>query len=206
MPKMPEVQRRHRLARLHCLGSGKVSQHRTRDLVASVSAHAGKSVLGEDIEQREHVVALVRADHVERGAQHVRQLVGVLREPNALLDAVSRPLTLDDIGPGSPAARSPGVVGLEQFVNRAPALWHSDRPGRDAQTPATSGLNAIAPVSEWENPPEDSDVSRGGLTRVGMEDVAYIQAARDRYEYMYRRVGGVATRVLPGAAARGGQW
>jgi tetratricopeptide (TPR) repeat protein len=113
---------------------------------------------------------------------------------SVLSDAVGRPLTLDDIGLGSAAAPSPGVVGLEQFVNRAPALWHSDRPGRDAQTPVTSGLNAIAPVWEWENPPEDSDVSRGGPTRVGMQDVACIQAARDRYEQMYRRVGGVATR------------
>lgn len=108
--------------------------------------------------------------------------------------AVGRPLTLDDIGFGSPSSASPGTVALDQFVNRAPALWRSDRPGRDAQTPVTAGLNAIAPVWEWENPPEDSDVSRHGSTRVGLDDVTCIQAARDRYEQMYRRVGGVATR------------
>jgi tetratricopeptide (TPR) repeat protein len=111
-----------------------------------------------------------------------------------LSSAVGRALTLDDIGFGSPAAASPGAMGLDQFVNRAPALWRSDRPGRDAQTPVTSGLNAIAPVWEWENPPEDSDVSRHGSTRVDLQDVACIQVARDRYEQMYRRVGGVATR------------
>ena len=111
-----------------------------------------------------------------------------------LSEAVGRHLTLDDIGLGSPASVSPGAVGIEQFVNRAPALWRSDRPGREANTPVSTGLNAIAPVWEWENPPEDSDVSRRGSTRVGMEDVACIQAARDRYEQMYRRVGGVATR------------
>jgi hypothetical protein len=108
--------------------------------------------------------------------------------------AVGRPLTLDDVGFGAPAAASPGTVGLEQFVNRAPALWRSDRPEQGKSVPVASGLNAIAPVWEWENPPEDSDVSRRGSARVGLDDVACIQAARNRYEQMYRRVGGVATR------------
>ena len=111
-----------------------------------------------------------------------------------LSEAVGRPLTLDDIGLGLSAAASPGAVGLEQFVNRAPALWRSDRPGRETNAPVSTGLSAIAPVWEWENPPEDSDVSRRGTTRVGMDDVACIQAARDRYEQMYRRVGGIAAR------------
>jgi hypothetical protein len=114
-----------------------------------------------------------------------------------LSTAVGRPLTLDEVGFGLPTAAPPGAVGLDQFVNRAPALWRSDRPGRDAQTPVTSGLNAIAPVWERENPPEDSDVSRRGSTRVDLDDVACIQVARDRYEQMYRRIGGVATEVPP---------
>ena len=111
-----------------------------------------------------------------------------------LSKAVGRRLTLDDIGFGQSAASPPGAVDLNQFVNRAPALWRSDRPGRSTSAPVASGLNAIAPVWEWENPPEDSDVSRRGSARVGMDDVATIQVARDRYEQMYRRVGGVAAR------------
>lgn len=111
----------------------------------------------------------------------------------ALSAAVGRTLSLDDVGLGRATAPAPGAVGLEQFVNRAPALWRSDRPGQPP-TPVSSGLNAIAPVWEWENPPEDSDVSRRGSARVGMEEVEYIRLARNRYELMYRRAGGVATR------------
>lgn len=111
-----------------------------------------------------------------------------------LSDAAGRYLTLEDIGMGRGVAPSPGTVGLDQFVNRAPALWRADRPGQDARASLSSGLSAIAPVWEWENPPEDSDVSRSGTSRVGMEDVSCIQLARDRYEQMYRRVGGVSTR------------
>ncbi|WP_034266734.1 hypothetical protein [Actinospica robiniae] len=110
-----------------------------------------------------------------------------------LSEAVGRPLSLDDIGLGRTTAPAPGTVELEQFVNRAPALWRSDRPGQ-AAAPVSSGMNAIAPVWEWENPPEDSDVSRRGSSRVGIEDVEYIRRARDRYELMYQRAGGVATR------------
>ena len=87
---------------------------------------------------------------------------------------------------GRSLAPAPGTVGLDQFVNRAPALWRADRPGQDGRATLASGLGAIAPVWEWENPPEDADVSRPGPGRVGMDDVACIQLARDRYEQMYR--------------------
>jgi hypothetical protein len=111
-----------------------------------------------------------------------------------LAEAAGRTLTLEDIGLGRGSAPSPGTVGLDQFVNRAPALWRADRPGQDERAGLASGLGAIAPVWEWENPPEDADVSRPRPGRVGAEDVDCIQLARDRYEQMYRRVGGVSTR------------
>jgi hypothetical protein len=111
--------------------------------------------------------------------------------------AVGRPLTLDDIGmnrvPGDP-----GSVDLQQFINRAPALWRSDQQDQPTvrNTALVTGLDAIAPVWEWENPPEDADVSRHhGTSRIGEEDVRQIQNARERYEQMYRQVGGISTRA-----------
>jgi hypothetical protein len=55
-------------------------------------------------------------------------------------------------------------------------------------------MRAVVPVWEWENPPEDRDVSRRGDPDVRARDVAVLRAARARYESMYRQVGGVATR------------
>jgi tetratricopeptide (TPR) repeat protein len=109
--------------------------------------------------------------------------------------AVGRPLTLDDIGMGH-AHAAPGVE-LAQFINRAPALWRGDQQNQTAllDTAVVTGLSAIAPVWEWENPPEDTDVSRRGSARIGQGEIALIQSARGRYEQMYRQVGGVATRA-----------
>lgn len=47
---------------------------------------------------------------------------------------------------------------------------------------------------EWENPPDDADVSRNGPLRVSFDDVAVLRTARAHYEHMYRRAGGIATR------------
>jgi hypothetical protein len=111
--------------------------------------------------------------------------------------AVGRNLSLEDIGMGASHGAAPGSVDLDQFINRAPALWRSDRQDQSSirSTPVVTGLDAIAPVWEWENPPEDTDVSRRGVGRIGESDVEVIQAARERYEQMYRQVGGVATRA-----------
>ena len=59
--------------------------------------------------------------------------------------------------PGSP---------LSGFVERATALWRSDEQQRPhiIEAPAVTGTPAVMPVWEWENPPEDSDVSRSGQT------------------------------------------
>ncbi|MCJ0870453.1 transcriptional regulator [Streptomyces sp. AP-93] len=111
-----------------------------------------------------------------------------------------RPLTLDDAGfglPGQPAdphGRG-GTVPLSGFVDRAAALWRCDGNGRQPlDAGALTGTPAVMPVWEWENPPEDADVSREGPTRVGPEHVEILKAARAHYELMYRRAGGVATR------------
>ncbi|MFE7107125.1 transcriptional regulator [Streptomyces sp. NPDC057575] len=110
---------------------------------------------------------------------------------------LSRPVSLDDIGMAAPGTGSP-VPGspLTGFVERATALWRCDEAQRaQALDPAAvTGTTAVMPVWEWENPPEDTDVSREGPTRVSMADIETLRAARTHYELMYRRAGGIATR------------
>ncbi|WP_107484253.1 transcriptional regulator, partial [Streptomyces sp. NRRL B-24572] len=60
---------------------------------------------------------------------------------------------------------------------------------------AVTGTPAVMPVWEWENPPEDADVSRTGRTTVSAADIAVLVAARSHYEQMYRKAGGIATRA-----------
>ncbi|MGW6205371.1 transcriptional regulator [Streptomyces sp. NPDC055089] len=108
-----------------------------------------------------------------------------------------RTLSLDDIGMaalgGHPPVPSSSLTG---FVERATALWRSDEQQRPhvVAAPAVTGTTAVMPVWEWENPPEDTDVSRTGPQRVGPADIATLRAARAHYELMYRRAGGIATR------------
>ncbi|QDY75941.1 transcriptional regulator [Streptomyces qinzhouensis] len=115
-----------------------------------------------------------------------------------LAERLRRPLTLGDIGLGVDGAQLtlPGTP-LAGFVDRATALWRSDEQQRRhvIEAPAVTGTPAVMPVWEWENPPEDADVSRSGVTRVSMADVTMLRAARAHYELMYRRAGGVATRT-----------
>ncbi|MFG2488196.1 MULTISPECIES: hypothetical protein [Streptomyces] len=108
-----------------------------------------------------------------------------------------RPLGLDDIGLGAadqpvPLHASP----LSGFVDRAAALWRSDVQGRPQllAAEAVTGTPAVIPVWEWENPPEDADVSREGPNPVGPEHIEILKSARAHYELMYRRAGGLATR------------
>ncbi|MGS2586892.1 transcriptional regulator [Streptomyces hebeiensis] len=113
-------------------------------------------------------------------------------------DRLRRPLSLDDIGLGVPGEPlMPGATPLAGFVERATALWRSDEQQRPhiVSAPAVTGTPAVMPVWEWENPPEDSDVSRPGRTKVSPSDVHLLRAARAHYELMYRRTGGVATRA-----------
>ncbi|MFD9905648.1 transcriptional regulator [Streptomyces sp. NPDC059063] len=120
--------------------------------------------------------------------------------PELLRDVFSahlgRRLTLDDIGMGRSTA-PPAGTPLSGFVERAAALWRGDEQQRADLQEATviTGLPAVGPVWEWENPPEDADVARrAGTPRVGASDVQLLRAARGHYERMYRKAGGVATR------------
>ncbi|GGS05739.1 transcriptional regulator [Streptomyces nojiriensis] len=108
-----------------------------------------------------------------------------------------RPLGLDDIGLGAadqpvPLHASP----LNGFVDRAAALWRSDVQARPQllAAGAVTGTPAVIPVWEWENPPEDADVSREGPNPIGPEHIEILKSARAHYELMYRRAGGLATR------------
>ncbi|MGW4162846.1 transcriptional regulator [Streptomyces sp. NPDC004788] len=119
-----------------------------------------------------------------------------------LAGRLHRTVTLDDIGLGVSGASGAAGAGLPApgtplsgFVERATALWRSDEQRRPhvRGAPAVTGTPAVLPVWEWENPPEDSDVSRDGLTRVSAADVSLLSAARAHYEQMYRKAGGMAT-------------
>lgn len=108
-----------------------------------------------------------------------------------------RALSLDDIGMAALGGHRPvPSSSLTGFVERATALWRSDEQQRPhvVAAPAVTGTTAVMPVWEWENPPEDTDVSRTGPQRVGPADIATLRAARAHYELMYRRAGGIATR------------
>ncbi|MFF5335886.1 transcriptional regulator [Streptomyces sp. NPDC013181] len=108
-----------------------------------------------------------------------------------------RTVSLADIGMAAPDTPAPaGDSSLPHFVERATAVWRSDAQQRPylADAPAVTGTTAVMPVWEWENPPEDADVSRDGPARVGAADMSTLRAARHHYELMYRKAGGIATR------------
>ncbi|MCM2415152.1 transcriptional regulator [Streptomyces sp. RKAG290] len=108
-----------------------------------------------------------------------------------------RAVSLGDIGMAALGGHVPAQgSSLTGFVERATALWRSDEQQRPhvVAAPAVTGTTAVMPVWEWENPPEDADVSRAGPTRVSMADIATLRAARAHYELMYRKAGGIATR------------
>lgn len=113
-----------------------------------------------------------------------------------LADRVGRPLALEDIGMGNSNAPQQPATPLAGFIERSTAMWRGDLQQRpDLRTqPVIAGLPAIGPVWEWENPPDDADVSRAGSLHVGMAEVAVLRTARGHYEQMYRKAGGVATR------------
>ncbi|WPO69934.1 transcriptional regulator [Streptomyces sp. KN37] len=107
---------------------------------------------------------------------------------------LGRIITLDDIGMG--AASAAPSTPLDGFIGKATALWRGDHQQREdlQQVPVITGLPAVGPVWEWENPPEDLDVSSRGTICVGLPDVQQLRTARNHYEQMYRKAGGVAIR------------
>jgi hypothetical protein len=88
------------------------------------------------------------------------------------------------------------AVPLTKAVDAATALWRSDFKLAAALRAAQplQGAAAIAPVFEWENPPDDLDVARRAGNRVGADQVRVLRAARLRYERMYREAGGIPVR------------
>ncbi|RSM45935.1 transcriptional regulator [Actinoplanes sp. ATCC 53533] len=111
----------------------------------------------------------------------------------AILSArLGNEISVADIGmaQGHSAQRQPT---LARAVDRAAAVWHGDARDR-VPTTTIVGAPATAPVWEWENPPDDADVSRVGDRRADPADVTHLRRARAHYQEMYRRVGGVPVR------------
>ena len=104
-----------------------------------------------------------------------------------------RGLTLADLGFLDHASSSEGM-SLARSVERAVALWRRDGSPRSAALAPVEGAQAVAPVWEWANPPEDADVSRLGEFPVSTESVRRLRRLRSHYQEMYRRVGGMPVR------------
>ncbi|MEV6160883.1 transcriptional regulator [Streptomyces sp. NPDC052052] len=159
---------------------------------AGLAAHINRAGRSRGLRLRYEHTAVARWLKGQRPRGQVPDLIC-----DVLGNRLNRHLSLDDIGmatPGTgPAAPASTLTG---FVERATALWRSDvhqHPHRLA-LPTVTGTSAVMPVWEWENPPEEADVSRDGATRVGAADLVTLRAARTHYELMYRRAGGIATR------------
>jgi hypothetical protein len=111
-----------------------------------------------------------------------------------LSSRVGRVITLSGAGLDRFYGERTAETSLSQVVEHAAAFWRRDAKGTQPSGGGQllSGPAAIAPVFEWENPPDDRDVSSDhGHRRVAAADVLMVQKARARYEQMYRRVGGV---------------
>ncbi|WP_184829451.1 transcriptional regulator [Jiangella mangrovi] len=108
---------------------------------------------------------------------------------------LDRPLTLADIGLDTAEDDSAVPAPLPIFVSRTTSMWRSDHLQRQElwSSPIATGMDAVRPVWEWENPPIDLDLSSQGDRHVGAKDVRTLHDARRHYEHMYRRAGGVAT-------------
>lgn len=108
---------------------------------------------------------------------------------------LGRTVTLSDAGLDRHNPEDEGTP-LAQAADAATALWRGDYKRATAlhRSPAAHGPAAIAPVYEWENPPDDLDVSRHAGPRVSREQVRALRAARARYESMYRVAGGIPVR------------
>ncbi|MEV8535883.1 transcriptional regulator [Streptomyces sp. NPDC051211] len=159
---------------------------------AGLAAHVNQAGRSRGLALRYEHTAVARWLKGQRPRGQVPDLIC-----EVLGQRLRRPVGLDDIGLGVPGqAASPHGSPLSGFVDRATALWRADEQGRPQllSAGAVTGTPAVIPVWEWENPPEDADVSRDGPLRIGPEHIEILRAARDHYELMYRRAGGMATR------------
>ncbi|WP_282797416.1 transcriptional regulator [Streptomyces sp. CC224B] len=163
---------------------------------AGLAAHVNQAGKARGLALRYEHTAVARWLKGQRPRGQVPDLIC-----EVLAARLRRPVTLDDIGlgvPGNPVVRGGTMAStLSGFVERATALWRSDEQQRPhlLGAPAVTGTPAVMPVWEWENPPEDTDVSRGGRHPVSLADLETLRAARTHYERMYRKTGGVATRT-----------
>ncbi|MFF9913002.1 transcriptional regulator [Streptomyces sp. NPDC013457] len=160
---------------------------------AGLAAHVNRAGRGRGLALRYEHTAVARWLKGQRPRGQVPDLIC-----EVLGARLRRAVTLDDIGLGVGGADTASSASpLSGFVERATALWRSDEQQRPhiLGAQAVTGTPAVMPVWEWENPPEDADVSRDGRTRVSMADITMLGAARAHYEQMYRKAGGVATRV-----------
>lgn len=160
---------------------------------AGLAAHVNQAGRSRGLALRYEHTAVARWLKGQRPRGQVPDLIC-----EVLAARLHRAVTLDDIGLGVRGGEAV-VHGspLSGFVERATALWRSDEQQRPhiLGAQAVTGTPAVMPVWEWENPPEDSDVSRDGRTRVSMADITMLRAARAHYEQMYRKAGGIATRA-----------
>jgi len=121
------------------------------------------------------------------------------RVPELICEVLSmrlgRTVNLPDAGLDRGAGER-DAAPLAKAVDAATALWRSDYKQAAAlrAAPPLQGAAAIAPVFEWENPPDDLDVGRHAGNRVGAQQVRVLQATRLRYERMYREAGGIPVR------------
>ncbi len=165
---------------------------RTNTLLQALIEDSGVSRAG--LAARVNTITGRSYDHrsVGRWMRGERPRQGVPEAIAAALSEILRvPICVEDIGMGTPDEGP--YTELARFTSQAPALWRADESG----TPDASfitGLDAIAPIWEWESPPEDRDVSRDGLTRVGLAEVLHLRSVRSHYEHMYRAVGGITVR------------
>lgn len=109
-------------------------------------------------------------------------------------ERLGRPLSLMDLGFRrlAPSATS---LPLRQSVEQATALWRRESSGHTPRLTQAEGVPAVAPVWQWENPPEDADVSHLGDYPVTAESLRRLRRLRSHYQEMYRRVGGVPVRA-----------
>ncbi|MFD7444984.1 transcriptional regulator [Streptomyces sp. NPDC059909] len=159
---------------------------------AGLAAHVNQAGRARGLALRYEHTAVARWLKGQRPRGRVPDLIC-----EVLAARLHRAVTLDDIGLGVPGdSATPHGSPLSGFVERATALWRSDEQQRPhiIGAAAVTGTPAVMPVWEWENPPEDADVSRNGRTRVSMADIKMLRAARAHYELMYRKAGGIATR------------
>ncbi|TDQ45388.1 transcriptional regulator [Actinorugispora endophytica] len=117
-----------------------------------------------------------------------------------LTERIGRTVTRADIGMEKGLPRRP-VPDLESVMRHTAALWHQD--GREefflADARPERGPDVVVPAFVWENPPGDADVSGRGIRSIGETEIIQLQQARERYQEMYRRVGGLPVRRRLGA-------